>query len=149
MHWYYEISMMGYKYNMNDLAAAVGLAQLKKLDEMNDKRRKCVARYINGIKHLHKIKPLLPYDPKYNNYWIFGVRCKQRDDLIIHLKLKGVATGVHYLPLLLHPYFKSYANRCKIAINVWKTFVTLPLHSDLQDEEVDYVIEALAEFDKK
>jgi len=148
-HWYYEIAVLGYKYNMNDLTAAIGLAQLKKLDRMNAKRGYFIKRYLQGIKGCKNIKPLLPYDPDKFVYWIFGVRCGRRDDLIIHLKSKGIATGVHYMPLPLHPLFRPYNKGCETSKKIWKTFVTLPLYVDLSDKEVDYVIDALQEFDKK
>lgn len=149
LHWYYEIALLGYKYNMNDLAAAIGLAQLKKLDKMNQRRSECIKRYIEGIKDCRHIQPLLPYEPNKYAYWIFGVRCEKRDALILHLKSKGIATGVHYMPLSLHPLFKPYDTGCPTAKKIWKTFVTLPLHADLTDKEIDYVIDALLEFDKR
>jgi perosamine synthetase len=147
-HWYYEIAVLGYKYNMNDLSAAIGLAQLKKLDWMNSKRSGHIKRYLDGIKSCLNIKPLLPYNPEEYVYWIFGVRCKRRDDLIIHLKSKGIATGVHYMPLTLHPLFKPYQNTCENADRIWNTFVTLPLFVDLTNDQIDYVVDALIEFDK-
>ena len=148
-HWYYEISVLGYKYNMNDLAAAIGLAQLKKLDKMNAKKRSIIKKYLNGIKDLKTIQPQFPYDTDNGVYWFFGIRCKKRDELIIHLKNKGIATGVHFYPLPMHPLFKPYDKGCETAKEIWKTFVTLPSHVDLTNEEVNYVIDALQEFDKK
>jgi len=148
-HWHYEIAVLGYKYNMNDLAAAIGLAQLKKLDYMNQRRGHLIERYLQGIKGLKTIIPLLPYNTTENVYWLFGVRCKSRDDLIIHLKNKGISTGVHFYPLPLHPLFQPYDNGCQTAKQIWETFVTLPLHVDLSEEEVDYVVDAIREFDGK
>jgi perosamine synthetase len=149
MHWYYEIGSLGYKYNMNDLSASIGLAQLEKLDRMNSERSKHIARYMNGIKDFKKIKPLLPFEPDKNSYWLFGIRCEKRDELIIFLKSKGIATSVHYVPLMLFPYFKKWDNGCETAKKIWKTFITLPLFAELKDNEIDYVIEALEEFDNK
>ena len=149
MHWYYEISILGYKYNMNDLSASIGLAQLKKLNNMNRKRSHCINRYMKRIENLKNIHPLLPYEPDKYHYWLFGVRCEKRDDLIIHLKSKGIATGMHYMPLMLHPFFKSFDSECPVSKKIWRTFVTLPLHADLTDEEVDYIVDALLEFDKR
>jgi perosamine synthetase len=148
-HWYYEISVLGYKYNMNDLAAAIGLAQLEKLDRMNARRSACIKRYMQGVRSLKSIQPLLPYEPDKNVYWIFGIRCERRDDLIIQLKSKGIATGVHYMPLTLHPLFREYNGVSPVSKEVWQTFVTLPLHVDLTDEEIDYILEALEDFDRK
>lgn len=145
-HWYYEISALGYKYNMNDLSAAIGLAQLQKLDGMNQRRAQCVRRYLDGIADLEQIRPLLPFDPETNAYWLFGVRCDRRDELILHLKSRGIATSVHYIPLMHFPFFKRWANACPVADEIWHTFVTLPLFAELSFEEIDYVVSALREF---
>lgn len=147
-HWYYEVAVLGYKYNMNDLMAAIGLAQLKKLDWMNEQRRRAIKRYLHGIKDCQKIQPLLPYQLEDSAYWIFGVRCDKRDDLIIHMKQRGIATGVHFLPLPMHPLFRDFEEPIPIAKEVWEKIVTLPLFPDLTDEEIDYVVEALCEFDR-
>lgn len=149
MHWYYEIASLGFKYNMNDLSASIGLAQLKKLDRMNADRSRHIARYMEGIKDMKNIRPLLPFSPYENSYWLFGVRCEKRDELIIHLKSKGIATGVHYVPLMLFPFFKKWDNGCGISKEIWKAFITLPLFADLKNEEIDYVLESLNEFDRK
>jgi perosamine synthetase len=146
-HWYYEIALLGYKYNMNDLMAAIGLAQLKKLDAMNARRGQIIARYLSGISSLDRVRPLYPYDLARASYWIFGVRCDRRDELIAHLKRRGIATGVHFLPLPMHPLFAEYRDPIPVAAEVWTTMITLPLFPDLTDEEVDYVVEALHAFE--
>ncbi|MGA1791510.1 MAG: DegT/DnrJ/EryC1/StrS family aminotransferase [bacterium] len=149
MHWYYEIRQMGYKYNMNDLSAAIGLAQLKKLDDMNRRRSASIRRYLNGIRGLNRIKPLLPFDPENCVYWLFGVRCEKRDALILLLKSEGIATGVHYMPLSMQPLFRPYDTGCRISKRIWQTFVTLPLHADLTPEEIDFITDALSAFEKR
>ncbi|NVO21379.1 MAG: DegT/DnrJ/EryC1/StrS aminotransferase family protein [Bacteroidetes bacterium] len=149
MHWHYEISVLGYKYNMNDVAAAIGLAQLHKLDSMNARREAIIRRYLDGIKGMKNIVQIFPYETGNGAYWFFGVRCKDRDKLILHLKNKGIATGVHFYPLSMQPLFKPYAHECPVADSIWETFITLPSHVDLTHEEVDYVIEALKEFDNQ
>jgi perosamine synthetase len=146
-HWYYEISVLGYKYNMNDIAASIGLVQLKKLDRMNLMRSRCIRRYLDGMRDLKRITPLLPFDPEKYVYWLFGVRCERRDELILHLKSKGIATGVHYIPLPLLPLFKEYDNGCPTTKLIWKSFITLPLFVELTDREIDYILEALHQFD--
>ncbi len=148
-HWYYEVGVLGYKYNMNDLMAAIGLAQLKKLDRMNERRRAIIRRYLEGIKDCRQIRPLFPYELEGSAYWIFGVRCVSRDALMVHLKGRGIATGVHYMPLPLHPLLTKYDGGIAVAERVWQTILTLPLFPDLTDGEVDYVIEALCEFDRR
>lgn len=149
MHWHYDISVLGYKYNMNDVMAAIGLAQLKKLDAMNARRKAIIARYREGIKNIPGIKPYMPYTLDEDMvYWFFGIRCEKRDELIVYLKHRGIATGVHFYPLTLQPLFKPYNKiACSVAEKIWKEFITLPSHVDLTNEEVNYVIEALKEFD--
>jgi perosamine synthetase len=149
MHWHYKISVLGYKYNMNDIAAAIGLAQLKKLDAMNAKRAKIIEKYLDGIKNLKFIKPIFPYEKGNGAYWYFGIRCNKRDDLIIFLKNRGIATGVHFYPLTLQPLFKPYAYGCKVAEKIWKTFITIPSHTDLTQEEVEFVLKSIVLFSNK
>ena len=148
-HWYYEVSVLGYKYNMNDLMASIGLVQLGKLDRMNQRRRQLIRRYLDGLRGCRLLQPLFPYELEESAYWIFGVRCRERDDLILSLKRKGVATGVHYMPVPHHPLFKKYAAATPVADATWQEILTLPLFADMRDDEVDYVVEGLAEFDRR
>jgi len=146
-HWYYEVKEVGYKYNMNDLSAAIGLAQLKKLDRMRKRRAEIVERYVKGIKDCKNVRPGLPYDAKDSSYWIFMVRTKERDRFIVYMKGRGVSTGVHYMPLTMHPLYVKYDADLPVTKRIWREFVTLPLFPDLTDEEVDYVIACIREFD--
>ncbi len=147
MHWHYEISVLGYKYNMNDVAAAIGLAQVKKLDMMNARRASIIKKYLEGIKGFEYIKEIFPYDNENGAYWFFGIRCKKRDELIIFLKSKGISTGVHFYPLTLQPLFRKYAYDCPVAEEIWKSFITLPSHIDLNDEEINYIISTVKKFE--
>jgi len=148
MHWFYEINVLGYKYNMNDLAASIGLAQLVKLPDMNARRSAIIRMYLDGIKDIEGIDPLLPFEPENYVYQIFGIRAEKRYELMIYLKSKCIATGCHYTPLSMQSLFKPYAHDCDFIEKEHYKFITLPLHADLTDEEVDYVIEHLRKFDK-
>jgi perosamine synthetase len=147
-HWYYDINELGFKYNMNDLSAAIGIVQLRKLNNMNRKRSDIINKYLKGFNELKIIKPILPFEPDKYSYWLFGVRCEKRDELIKFLKKNGIATGVHYVPLNLVNYFKQWSSACETAEKVWKSFVTLPLHVQLTDSEIDFVLDKLTEFEK-
>jgi len=146
MHWFYEINLLGYKYNMNDLAASIGLAQLKKLDKMNARRSEIIRMYLDGINDVNGIRPLLPFEPEKYVYQMFSIRSEKRDELMIYLKSKGIATGCHYTPLTSQPLFKPYAKDCDYIEMEADKLITLPLHSDLKNEEVEYVIKHLKEF---
>ena len=146
LHWFYELNVLGYKYNMNDIAAAIGLAQIKKLPRFNKRRSEIIRMYLDGIKDINRIEPLVPFEPENYNYQMFGIRTEKRDELMLYLKSKGIATGCHYTPLHLQPLFKEFATECSYIEKEADKFITLPLHSDLTNEEVDYVIEYLRSF---
>lgn len=148
-HWFYELNILGYKYNMNDLAASIGLVQLKKLPEMNKKRSSIIDKYIEGIKECTTIKTIVPYDTDKYVYQMFGIRTENKEDLILYLKSNGIATGCHYTPLTMQPLFKPYASKCNIAESEYEKMITLPLHSDLTNEEVEYVIHHLIKFESQ
>ena len=146
MHWFYEINLLGYKYNMNDLSAAIGLAQLKKLDKMNARRSEIIRMYLEGINNIDNIQPILPFEPEKYVYQMFGIRTENRDDLMIYLKSKGIATGCHYTPLTLQPLFKPFAKDCSFIESEVDKFITLPLHADMTNVEVEYIIKHIKEY---
>ena len=146
-HWYYEIREPGFKYGMNDLSAAIGLAQLDKLDGMNRRREQILARYLQGIRDCAGVAPGLPYRLENSSYWLFMVRVALRDRFIEHMQTREVSTGVHYMPLTLHPLFERYRSPTPVADRIWKQFVTLPLFADLTDNEVDYVCRQIRDWE--
>ena len=148
-HWYYQIKELGFKYNMNDLMAAIGQAQLKKLNSFNLKRNKGISKYIEGLKNCKNIKPYFTTQFKKIAYWMFAIRLKKRDQLITYLKKKGIATSVYWIPVPLHPLYKKYKSKIPVTNRIWKELVTLPLFSDIKLNELNYVIKSIKEFDKK
>lgn len=141
--WYYEISDIGYKYNMNDLMASIGLVQLEKLDRMNRRREAILQQYLIGLQASRKVKAAIPYHLQDSSYWAFVVRVEDRERFILHMKDIGVSTGVHYMPLTMHPLFMKYQTETPIADSKWRELVTLPLFPDLTQEEVEYVISSI------
>lgn len=143
MHWFYELNVLGYKYNMNDLAASIGLAQLNKVSGFNKRRSEIIRQYLDGLKDLPELQPLLPFEPEKYPYQMFGIRVENRDELMIYLKSKRIATGCHYTPLSLQPLFKPFAKDCDYIEKEADKFITLPLHADLTNDEVDYIIDVI------
>jgi len=149
-HWNYEIKNLGYKYNMNNLMAAIGLAQFKKINSFNKKREIILKRYLQGIKSCKYISPTYPYNLKNSSYWLFSINCDYRDDLINFLKKKNISTAVHFIPLPLnHLYKKFKRGKLNNAYNNWKKIISLPFFPDLNKKNVDYIINCLKTFDKK
>ena len=135
---------------MNDFMAAMGLAQLKKINIFNRKRKKILKRYLTGIKKLRNIQPTYPYYLPDSSYWLFSVKTKYRDDLIDYLKSKNISTAVHFVPLPLNSIYKKYNNKSlKNTLKIWKQIISLPFYPDLENKKIDYIIKCLKKFDQK
>ena len=148
-HWNYEIVNLGYKYNMNDFLASVGLVQLKKLNSLNKKRANILKMYLDGIKNFKNIKPTFPYILTKSSYWLFSVKTKYRDELVDFLKSNGISTAVHFVPLPLHKLFKKYNRNVKNSLNIWKEIVSLPFFPDLRKKEINFILRCLKQFDER
>ena len=146
--WYYEVSKVGYKFNMNDLSAAIGRIQLKRFNFLLNKKNSIIKYYLKKINQT-KLTLLLPYQIKNNSYWIFGLRHKKRDLLINYLNKNNISTGVHYLPLSKHPLYKNFNKNLKISNSLWKEFITLPLHTGITKKDIDKIVYHLNNFEKK
>ncbi|CAK8723014.1 Uridine 5'-(Beta-1-threo-pentapyranosyl-4-ulose diphosphate) aminotransferase StsC [Candidatus Electrothrix aarhusensis] len=145
LHWYYELNELGYKYNMNDLAASIGLVQLRKLPEMNARRGRTIQEYLSVLDKYLEIEPVLPYQPEKYVYQMFGIRTDNKDDVIIHLKKAGIATGCHYTPLSVQPLFSRWGRNCPYIEREIDRCITLPLHSDMTVDDVLYIADTLKE----
>jgi perosamine synthetase len=143
--WEYDITRPGHKAHMNDLTAALGLAQLERLDDLNKVRRDLVARYLEAFKGLPWLR--LPAWNEASSWHLFYVRvdADARDMLIDHLLAAGVSAGVHYKPLNAYPVFGPHQS-LPVTDRVWKQLVTLPLFPDMTGPEFDQVVTAVKSF---
>lgn len=151
--WYYEVVLPGYKYNMTDVQAAIGLRQLKRLGGFQKRRREVVARYEAGLKDLAALE--LPVErPWAESSWhLYVVRLKagalriDRNAFIDELKNRNIGTSVHYLPVHMHPFYRDkYGYRPEdnpVAADSYTRMLSLPLHAGLADQDVDDVIAAV------
>jgi len=150
--WYYDVESVGFKMHMNDITAAIGLVQLKKLDKMNGRRREIVKRYNEAFEDLDWIETPIERDyvkSSLHNY-VIKVNKGDRNELIAYLADKGISAGVHYMPLYLHPIYKKLGIKgdCPVADRVWRKVLTLPLYPDMTEEDVDNVISAVKSFEQ-
>lgn len=144
--WYYEVHDLGFKYHMNDIAAALGLAQLAKLDRGNERRRELAQRYNRAFASADWLTtPVeLPYTRSSTHNYV--IQTALRDEINVRLKEREIATGVHYMPIHLQPYYRRRARTSlPVAEAVWTRLLTLPLYPGLTDAEADRVIEAVLE----
>lgn len=146
--WEYDIVAPWYKCNMTDIMAGIGLAQFKRYPEMLERRKEIIERYDAVFKNLG-IEVL----PHYTDEWkssghlyitrIPGITLDQRQEIIVKMAEMGVACNVHYKPLPMMTAYKKFGFDIKDYPNAYTRFeneVTLPLHTKLTDEEVEYVI---------
>lgn len=141
--WNYEVTEEGFKYHMNDIQAAIGLAQLRRLDADNARRAQIVARYRRGLANVPGVRILKQDADRSSSNHIFCILVENRDALSLKLKTVGVETGVHYKRNDLYPMY-PYDDSLVNVEKFWRSSLSLPLHLLLTDEQVDYVIEQIA-----
>ena len=151
--WEYDIVGTYYKCNMTDIAAAVGLKQFERYPDMLERRKEIIERYDAAFRSLG-IDTLIHYTGEYTSSGhlyltrIPGITEAQRNEIIIKMAEKGVACNVHYKPLPMHTAYKSLGYDIKDYPNAYAHFaneITLPLHTCLTDEDVEYVIDNYVE----
>jgi len=147
--WEYDIVGTWYKCNMTDVAAAIGLKQLERYGGMLLRRKELIARYDAAFRPLG-VQTLEHYTDAYESSGhlyltrIPGITAQQRNEIIIQMAQSGIACNVHYKPLPMHTAYKNLGYDIKDFPNAYAHFeneITLPLHTCLTDEQVDYIIE--------
>jgi dTDP-4-amino-4,6-dideoxygalactose transaminase len=151
--WYYEVVLPGYKYNMTDMQASIGLVQLKRLEGFQKRRREVVTRYEAGFKDLAELELPVEMPWSESSWHLYVIRLKSemlridRNAFIDELKIRNIGTSVHYLPVHMHPFYRDkYGYRPEdnpIAADAFGRMLSLPLHAGLTDEDVDDVIQAV------
>ena len=147
-HWYYQVENLGYKYNMNNLTASIAISQLQKIELFNKKRIEIIKIYIDKLKKLKNFNFAINYKLKNSCYWLFILKTKKRDKFINYLKLNGISSTVHLMPLNYHPLYKKYKGKTPIADKTWKELVSLPLFIDLSNKQINYIVKKIRQFDK-
>lgn len=144
--WQYWVNELGYKYHMHDISAAIGIVQLKRLKENNQKRRAIVERYNQAFASASWIETPPEHRDVQSSWHIYHIKVPERDRLIAHLKQRQIAPGVHYYPLHMHPYYANLNAQCPIAEEIWKRILSLPMFPDMTEEEIERVIGAVLAF---
>jgi dTDP-4-amino-4,6-dideoxygalactose transaminase len=153
--WYYEIVAPGYKYNLTDIAAAIGLHQLRKADCLHERRTQIAELYLDRLGDMEEV--ILPQvmPNRIHSWHLFPVRFNSRKvhidraEVISQLKQAGIGTSVHWMPLHMHPYYREkfgYKHSdCPSAASIYPELISLPLYPDLTAEDVEYVCGTLRE----
>jgi len=150
--WYYEIETIGYKYNMTDIAAAIGISQLKRYDsEILPKRKKICEIYQNILNTEYFILPILKTEKKTSSYHLFPLRIKnitenQRNAIIDTLEKNEIFVNVHFIPVVMHPAYKRLGYSIKdfpVSYKCYKSEISLPVHTKMDEKDAEYVCEKL------
>lgn len=149
--WYYEVVDNGYKYNTTDINAALGIAQLKKLEWMWQRREEIAKRYTEIFQDTKIIPPVVKKD-RVSSWHLYVIKVNNRDELIEKLRDDGIGTSVHFIPVHKHPFYrKKYGYRDEdfpIANKVFSMSLSLPIYPGLRNEEVDYIAERVLRYAK-
>ena len=153
--WYYEVLAAGFKYNMNDVQAAIGLVQLAKCDEMQAQRTAIAKRYDESFSRIAMLEtPTLRKDRESAMHlYVLRLNTEQltitRDDFIHELKDLGIGASVHFIPLHFHPYYRDtykYApNDFPVATREFERYLSLPMFPDMTSEQIDFVIKSVCQ----
>lgn len=147
--WEYDIEILGHKCNMTDIMAGIGLAQLERYGSILARRKEIIGMYDTAFKDLpiQRVQHYTNMSDSSGHLYLTrvdGLSEEQRNTVIIKMAERGIATNVHYKPLPMHTAYKSlgfdiaqYPN----AYAQYKNEITLPLHTRLSDDEVNYVID--------
>jgi len=152
--WYYEVVAPGFKYNMTDIAAAMGIHQLNKLPGFLDRRQYLAKRYFDSLVDLPLTLPVDDVDGGSHSWHLFVIRVQDnspvnRDELIQILSDQGIGSSVHYVPLHRQPYWRDKyqltIDMFPVTDKAYQTMLSIPLYTAMSDEQQDRVIHVLRE----
>lgn len=152
-NWDYKIKAPGFKYNLTDIAAAIGIHQLARAEEMRLEREKIAVRYIEALEDVEEVElPFVDIDRKHS-WHLFPIRLRtlqlaiDRDEFMRKMKAGGINCSMHWRPLHLHPYYQHTfgwrPDQFPVASALWKRSLSLPIFSGMTEQEVEYVIRTI------
>ena len=151
--WKYDVVAPGFKYNMTDIAASIGINQLKKIYQFQERRKKIANIYYDALKDLDIKLPIEKYKSDIHSWHLYVIQLDNsldRDDFMNHLFSKGIGCSVHYTPLHLLSYWKSNYklndNMFPNSTDVFHKSVSLPIYPSLKEYEIEKVIETVRKY---
>jgi dTDP-4-amino-4,6-dideoxygalactose transaminase len=148
--WFYEVVAAGFKYNMTDISAALGLAQLRRLDAMNRRRAAIAARYSQAFAHIPELELPVVAEDRTTAWHLYILRLNlerlacDRAEFIRDLTHANIGASVHFIPLHLHPYYRDahgyVPEDFPIAYGEYLRAISVPIYSRMTDQDVDDVV---------
>ena len=151
--WFYEMVDLGYNYRLSDLHCALGLAQVRRLDEFTQRRQAIARLYDQALVDRPGVEPLTLGPGRSHAYHLYVVQLTgdppNRGAVFDHLRSAGIGANVHYIPVHLHPYYRQHLGTgpglCPVTEEAYERILSLPIFPTMEDEEVDRVVAALDE----
>ena len=157
--WYYEVTHAGYKYNMMDLQAALGLEQLKKAEKLLEMREKIAATYAKILKDIDGISLPLTFKNKRSAWHLFVLRINDkilkigRNEFIEKLKENNIGASVHFIPAHLHSYYKKKfgfkPSDFPVSTKLYQESLSLPIYPKMSTVDINYVAHCVKELAEK
>lgn len=146
--WYYEQLELGYNYRITDIQCALGISQMKQLDQFAAHRRKLAHRYDEAFAGCKDIVTPYQHPDCLSSYHLYMIQvpAKHRREIFENLRNKGIGVNVHYIPVYKLPYYQQHGYQgtcCPNAEAFYAKAITLPLYADMTEEQVDYVVECV------
>jgi dTDP-4-amino-4,6-dideoxygalactose transaminase len=150
--WYYEIVAPGFKYNLTDIAAALGLHQLKKAHAFRERRAQIAAKYDQALADLPLVLPPRPMDGDIHAWHLYVIQLASqvrvtRDEFIERMFAQGVGMSVHYIPLHLQPYWRDRyrltPDTFPVSQRIYERTASLPIYTRMSDSDVARVVNAV------
>jgi perosamine synthetase len=151
--WDYRIMAPGYKYNLTDIAASLGLHQLQRAEELRQKRELIAHAYTLAFEELPQLELPGASEDRLHAWHLYPIRLRldrlsiDRNRFIDLLREQGVGCSVHWRPLHLHPYYESTfgwrEEQLPVASAQWQRILSLPLFPDMREEELGHVIDSV------
>jgi dTDP-4-amino-4,6-dideoxygalactose transaminase len=151
--WYYEVSESGYKYNMTDIQAGLGLAQLRKIDWMWKRRQEIAGKYTEAFQFMDEITPPRIKPDRKSAWHLYVIKLNpvalnvDRNQFMEELKEREIGTSVHFIPLYRHPYYRDTfsctSQGFPVSERIYERIISLPIYPGMTDGNIERVVEAV------
>lgn len=151
--WYYEIIAPGFKYNLTDIAAAIGIHQLRKVQWFHARRTEIASRYSEGLSDVEEIILPCVQPDRVHSWHLYVIRLRldrfsiDRARFISELNKRGIGASVHWLPLHMHPYYREtygyLPEDYPVACSLYHEIISLPIYPDMRASDVNFVCDAI------
>ncbi|MUM76959.1 UDP-4-amino-4,6-dideoxy-N-acetyl-beta-L-altrosamine transaminase [Pseudodesulfovibrio sp. F-1] len=146
--WFYEMTDLGYNYRLTDIQAALGTSQMRRLPEFLARRREIAAFYDNQFAGT-PVRPLAVREGVEHAYHLYVVRISDRDRVFTEIRAAGIGAQVHYIPVHLHPYYRSTLGTgeglCPVAEEAYRQILSIPMFPTMTAGDKEHVVKTMLE----